>query len=124
VPRASALTGIKRTAQARLYYCLGMNGRLAARRIEWTVSSHHLRTAELAAGRAEDFVFELAEVGFVAAVLEFDFDGVHLVLHAADARFDICDIVLRRHVLHDVRDAAGDVADFLAVLGSGPAGQV
>ena len=32
----------------------------------------------LAAWRAEDFVFEIAEAGFVAAVFELRFDGVHL----------------------------------------------
>ena len=64
---------------------------------------------ELAARGAEDFVLELAEAALLAAVLQFGFDRVHLILHAADAGFDICDVVFRGHVLHDVREHVADL---------------
>ena len=75
--------------------------------------------AVLAAGSAEDFLLELAEAGFVTTVFQFRFDRVHLLLHAGDVAFEfdlqIGDVILRRHVLHDVRNARGEVADLLPV---------
>ena len=36
-------------------------------------------------------------------------DRIHLVLHTTDVGLDIGDVVLRRHVLHDVREHIGDL---------------
>jgi hypothetical protein len=41
----------------------------------------------LVAGSAEDFLLKLAEAAFVAAVSEFGFDRVHLLMHAGDIGF-------------------------------------
>ena len=77
----------------------------------------------LAAGGAEDFVLKLAEAALVASVFQFRFDRVHLLLHAGDVAFEVDlevgDVILCRHVLHDVREHVADLfeRDFLGNAG-------